>query len=142
MDKISLDQVEKECSKNGLRFTSSRQEIMSVLVNSRKPKSAYQILEKIQKNSSSAKPATVYRGLDFLCKHGFAHRIESNNAYVACASSSDCTSAQFLICESCDRTVEFHSHKFSNEISEHAKKEDFIITHKMLEIKGICRECT
>ena len=142
MDKISLDQVEKACSQNGLRFTLSRQEIMSVLVNSRKPKSAYQILEKIQKNSPSAKPATVYRGLDFLCKHGFAHRIESNNAYVACASSSDCTSAQFLICESCDRTVEFHSHKFSNEISEHAKKEDCIITHKMLEIKGICRECT
>ena len=140
MDKISLDQVEKVCTQNGLRFTSSRQKIMSVLIDSRKPKSAYQILEKIQKNSPSAKPATVYRGLDFLCKHGFAHRIELNNAYVACASSSDC-SAQFLICESCDRTVEFHSHKFSNEISDHAKKEDFTITHKMLEIKGICREC-
>ena len=98
-------------------------------------------IPKIQKNSPSAKPATVYRGLDFLCKHGFAHRIESNNAYVACASSSDCNSAQFLICESCDKTFEFHSHKFSNEISDHAKKEDFTITHKMLEIKGICREC-
>ena len=132
IDKISFDQVVNACSKSGLRFTSSRQEIMSVLINSSKPKSAYQILEK---------PTTVYRGLDFLCKHGFAHRIESNNAYVACASSSDCNSAQFLICESCDKTFEFHSHKFSNEISDHAKKEDFTITHKMLEIKGICREC-
>ena len=98
MDKISFDQVVNTCSQNGLRFTSSRQEIMSVLINSTKPKSAYQILEKIQKNSPSAKPTTVYRGLDFLCKHGFAHRIESNNAYVACANSSDCNSAQFLIC--------------------------------------------
>ena len=51
IDKISFDQVVKACSQNGLRFTSSRQEIMSVLINSSTPKSAYQILEKIQKNS-------------------------------------------------------------------------------------------
>ena len=75
MDKISFEQVENECSQNGLRFTSSRQEIMSALINSRKPKSAYQILEKIKKNFPSAKPATVYRGLDFLCMHGFAWKI-------------------------------------------------------------------
>ena len=57
LGKISFDQVVSACSQNGLRFTSSRQEIMSVLINSSKPKSAYQILEKIQKNSPSAKPA-------------------------------------------------------------------------------------
>ena len=51
LGKISFDQVVNACSQNGLRFTSSRQEIMSVLINSSKPKSAYQILEKIQKNS-------------------------------------------------------------------------------------------
>ena len=54
---------------------------MSALISQKKPKTAYEILERIHKKDSSAKPATIYRALDFLCTNGFAHRIETDNTY-------------------------------------------------------------
>ena len=47
-------------------------------------------------------PITVYRALDFLMANGLVHRIESRNAYLACAHDHDAAAlVAFLICERC-----------------------------------------
>ena len=48
-------------------------------------------------------PLQVYRALDKLVETGLVHRLESLNAFVACAHKhchDDCASA-FAICEKC-----------------------------------------
>ena len=107
----------------------------------KKPKTAYEILEHIHKKDSSAKPATIYRALDFLCTNGFAHRIETDNTYIACDGEESPHVAQFLICLKCKKAIEFHSHKATTEISKRANQEGFKITEEILEAKGFCQNC-
>src|SRR5271167_4230251 len=53
-----------------------------------------------QKNRPA--PITIYRALDFLRENGLVHRIESRNAFVACAHNhGDNDLVVFLICEKC-----------------------------------------
>jgi len=138
---ITLSKVQELCDTRNLNLTASRAMIMSALVNSKSPKTAYQLLEYIHKNDPSAKPATIYRALDFLCTNHFAHRIESDNTYVACDGNETAHVAQFLICIDCKQAIEFHSHKATAEISKRAKKKGFKITEEVLEAKGFCQNC-
>ena len=138
---ITIKRVKELCENRKLNLTPSRSKIMFALIGQKKPKTAYEILEHIHKKDSSAKPATIYRALDFLCTNGFAHRIESDNTYVACDGNESAHVAQFLICISCKQAIEFHSHKATTEISKKAKKEGFKITDEILEAKGFCQNC-
>ena len=47
----------------------------------------------------------LYRALDFLERQGFAHKIKSLNAYVACRQGPDAHAAAFLICDCCGATA-------------------------------------
>ncbi len=140
-ESITLSKVQDLCTARQLNLTNSRALIMKSLIKFKGPKTAYQILEHIHKNDPAAKPATIYRALDFLCSNHFAHRIESDNTYVACDGNESAHVAQFLICISCKQAIEFHSHKATTEISKKAKKEGFKITDEILEAKGFCQNC-
>ena len=138
---ISISKVRELCEIRKLNLTASRSAIMSALIKSNGPKTAYQILESMHKKVPSTKPATIYRALDFLCANGFAHRIESDNTYVACEGNESAHVAQFLICLKCKQAIEFHSHQATAEITKRANKEGFKITEEVLEAKGFCQNC-
>ena len=138
---ITIKRVQELCENRKLNLTPSRSKIMSALIGQKKPKTAYEILELIHKKDSSAKPATIYRALDFLCTNAFAHRIETDNTYIACNGEESPHVAQFLICLKCKKAIEFHSHKATIEISKRAKEEGFKITEEILEAKGFCQNC-
>jgi Fur family zinc uptake transcriptional regulator len=138
---ITIKKVKELCENRKLNLTPSRSKIMSALIYQKKPKTAYEILEYIHKKDSSAKPATIYRALDFLCTNAFAHRIETDNTYIACSGEESPHVAQFLICLKCKKAIEFHSHKATIEISKRAKEESFKITEEILEAKGFCQNC-
>ena len=138
---ITIKRVQELCENRKLNLTPSRSKIMSALIDQKKPKTAYEILEFIHKKDSSAKPATIYRALDFLCTNAFAHRIETDNTYIACNGEESPHVAQFLICLKCKKAIEFHSHKATIEISKRAKEEGFKITEEILEAKGFCQNC-
>jgi Fur family transcriptional regulator, zinc uptake regulator len=138
---ITITKVRELCGQRKLNLTSSRSKIMSALIRQKNPKTAYEILEDINKKDSSVKPATIYRALDFLCSNGFAHRIETDNTYIACDGQEKPHVAQFLICLKCKKAIEFHSHKATTEIAKRAKKAGFKITEEILEAKGFCQNC-
>ena len=138
---ITLSKVQELCDRRKLNLTSSRASIMTALIKCKGPKTAYQILEYINKTDPAAKPATIYRALDFLCTNHFAHRIESDNTYVACDGNDSPHVAQFLICIGCKKATEFQSHKATSEISKYAEKEGFRIAEEVVEAKGFCKNC-
>ena len=65
------------CEQRGARFTPLREKVYEILVSKHGPMGAYELLDSLKETESSAKPATVYRALDFLLDFGFIHRLES-----------------------------------------------------------------
>jgi Fur family zinc uptake transcriptional regulator len=57
-------------------------------------------------------PLQVYRALDTLMKGGLVHRLESLNAFVACAEPHDHSHRMtaFAICDTCGQVMEFSDH--------------------------------
>ena len=74
-----LQAAEKFCEENGLRFTDTRIDVLRIISASKKPITAYEILEKLGKTIKNPKPPIVYRATDFWQSHGFVHKIESLN---------------------------------------------------------------
>ena len=65
----SLDKAQKICDKNNVRFTDLRKKIFTIILQNHQSCKAYDILAILQKEDSSAKPATIYRALDFLLEY-------------------------------------------------------------------------
>lgn len=135
--KILVKTAEK-CTKEGKNLTAPRQQVLACLIEAKEPLKAYDVVEAI----GNVKPMTVYRALDFLTKEGFAHRIESLNAYTACAEAH-CrhTDSQYLVCNSCGEVEEIHDHAIDNYIEKKIADTGFSPSHKALEIHGTCESC-
>ncbi|MEK9649764.1 MAG: Fur family transcriptional regulator [Gammaproteobacteria bacterium] len=139
--KNSLHLIKEDCVKRNLNLTLPREKVITYLLDASESRTAYQILEHLQQSDPGTKPPTVYRALDFLCMHGFTHRIESSNSFIACDLEGKKHMAQFFICQSCNQVTEFHSHKLSKLLEEEAANFEFSIQQEILEAKGICKSC-
>ena len=120
--KINIEHVENICSIKKLNFTSSRRNVLEILINADNALTAYEILEILKESLPKTKPAIIYRALDFLCENDFVHRIEINNSYMACENCEHAHIAKFLICESCKKTIMLESDSFKNEIEMSSQK--------------------
>ena len=127
--------------KRGIRFTKPRQQILAVIDSSDKPLGAYDIIEEISKTDIKPKPATIYRATEFLTEHGFIHKIESLNAFVACREDHAHKSTQFIICTACERVEEAHICSTPKLLQEESQKRKFQLSHWHAELYGICAEC-
>jgi Fur family zinc uptake transcriptional regulator len=114
--------------------------VFTVLAKSDRPLSAYELLGRLRTKGITA-PPTVYRSLDRLIKDGRAHRLESLNAFVACARPHHRTSAIFVICRTCGTTAEIADAKLAPQISDWAKRLRFHAEESILEIRGSCANC-
>ena len=101
---------------------------------------AYDLIAKFGENGAAAKPPTVYRALEFLSRQGFAHRIESLNAYMACRFGGETHTAAFLICGCCGETQEIEGIAPSN-LDAAAKAAAYVLSHITVEARGLCSAC-
>ena len=102
--------AEANCTARGQRLTPIRRKVLGALLGSHQPLGAYEIMERLAPAGPRPAPITVYRALEFLCGNGFVHRIESRNAYLACArphAAGDLIG--FLLCERCGTVGETSS---------------------------------
>ena len=129
------------CSQKKLRFTAIRQRVFLLMLQQSGAISAYDLLDKLKKHDSSAKPPTIYRALDFLLENHFIHRIESLNAYLKCEHFGCEHPMQLLICEKCKKIIELGDPVIDKAFSAQAEISGFKITNKILEAHGICHSC-
>ena len=78
-----LAAAEALCVRREQRLTAPRRRVLELLLQAGQPLKAYDLMAAFDPHAP-AKPPTVYRALEFLEREGFAHRIESLNAFVAC----------------------------------------------------------
>lgn len=137
-----LSQAHEVCSRRGVRFTTAREQVFLLLAKHQNAVGAYDLLDELKAIDPSAKPATIYRALDFLSQQGFVHKIESLNAFVMCHHFGDCNHpVQLLICDQCGHVEEIQSNDFDDALRNMATKKGFVISHQIVEAHGACQTC-
>jgi Fur family zinc uptake transcriptional regulator len=102
---------------------------------------AYDLLKRLQDEDLGTHPPVAYRALDFLVKHGLAHKIEHLNAYVACSHPHSHQTPVILICEQCETVAEIHVPQDTSALEQAASENGFTITRAVQEARGLCPEC-
>lgn len=136
-----IEKAKAHCENNGARFTPLREEVYRILVAEDAPVGAYDLLDMLRKSNDSAKPATIYRSLDFLLDFGLIHKLESTNMYVACHHFGCAHPVQFLICDTCGDVAEIQSTAIHDALSAQAETLGFTVKQQTIEAHGICTKC-
>lgn len=139
--KDAFEKAEEICSKHDLRFTDLRQKVFSIILQNHQPSKAYDILNILQKEDPSAKPATVYRTLDFLLEYGLIHKLHISNSYVTCSHPLKHKRCSFLICNKCNEVKECCDKNLVKELEKIGSKNNFKVEDTTVEIRGICSSC-
>lgn len=131
-------------------LSDKEQRVAAALRTFDKPASAYDIIARLKDEGLTA-PPTVYRALNRLIEKGLAHRLESLNAFIACAhdhAGETCSnpahgkSAIFAVCTTCGTVTEFADEKVSKRLEAWATDTGFELAGMTLEMRGVCAECT
>ncbi|MCX5496111.1 transcriptional repressor [Kaistia dalseonensis] len=127
----------------GLRFTDQRRKVLTALATSHVPASAYEVIDRLAAEGPRPAPISVYRALEFLVENGFAHRIESRNAYVACSrgEAGHGAATVFLLCERCGAAAEASSPALTEALAAVTHAAGFAPRAPVIEIRGLCARC-
>ena len=136
-----LNKAKAFCEAKGVRFTSLREKVYSLLLEHSGAVGAYDLLDRLKTTEDSAKPATVYRALDFLLELGLVHKLESDNTFIACHHFDCHHPVQFLICEECGNVEEIQSSGLKEQLEEQAVNIGFKVKKQTIEAHGICAKC-
>ena len=136
-----VEKARQYCEEKGVRFTSLREKVYKILLKHRNAVGAYDLLDELKETEDSAKPATVYRALEFLLELGMIHRLESNNSFIACRHFGCYHPVQFLICDECGYVQEIQSEGLQEKLDKQAESVGFKVTRQTIEAHGKCSRC-
>ncbi|MDJ0858593.1 MAG: transcriptional repressor [Dinoroseobacter sp.] len=137
----ALKAAETRCADEGLRLTPVRKKVLELLLVEHRALGAYAILDLLNEAGFGSQPPVAYRALDFLVDHGFVHKIERLNAFVACAHPGANHSPAFMICRLCDAVAEAQSAPSKGALGAAAKAAGFQIEKTVVEAEGVCPAC-
>ncbi|MCA8882655.1 MAG: transcriptional repressor [Rhodobacteraceae bacterium] len=133
--------VDGFCKKAGLQFTPVRRRVLEILLQRHRALGAYEILDVLREEGLGSQPPVAYRALDFLVSHGFAHKIERLNAFIACAHPGQRHAPVFMICRTCNAVAEADLAPDKAVLDRAAKAAGFIIERTVVEAVGVCPNC-
>ncbi|MEM6310507.1 MAG: transcriptional repressor [Pseudomonadota bacterium] len=137
-----LAAVEARCAAARLKLTAQRRRVLEILLTGHKALGAYEILDVLRADGHAAQPPVAYRALDFLVKHGFAHKVERLNAFVACAHPGEDHAPVFLICRTCKSVAETPSDGMRDVLKQTANEMGFALQATAIEAVGECPICS
>ena len=133
--------AEQLCTARGARLTPIRRKVLELIWESHRAVKAYDLLDRIKPFEYAAKPATVYRALDFLIEQGLIHRVESLNAFIGCVCSERQHEQLLLICNRCQEVEERPAFEVMNALAREIEQAGFFVHHKAIEVHGVCAHC-
>ena len=137
----ALSAAEAHCTSRGLRLTPVRRRVLEILLQEHVALGAYDILERLRQEGLGSQPPVAYRALDFLLTHGFAHKVERLNAFIACSHPGESHSPAFMICRECDTVAETRSAAAKGALGTAARTAGFRIERTVVEAEGLCHAC-
>jgi len=133
--------AEARCATENIRFTPVRRKVLEILLHDHRALGAYAILDRLREAGFGSQPPVAYRALDFLVAHGFAHKVERLNAFVACTRPGETHAPAFMICRSCDTVAEASAATGKGALGAAARASGFHIERTMVEAEGLCPAC-
>ncbi len=126
----------KQC---GLRMTRNRQKLVEVLMESGRPLSADEIREAA--GFASTDLVTVYRNLEAFQSAGLLQRIPLENGSQLFELTDLNDHYHHLICRECHKTERLEV-CLGEQLSKKAKTLGYSQIAHVLEVYGLCRECS
>jgi len=136
-----VEAVATACQARGLQLTPVRRRVQEILLSEHRAMGAYEILDTLRAEGLGSQPPVVYRALDFLVKHGFAHKVERLNAFTACNHPGESHTPAFLICRQCGAVVEAAAEPAKGALGAAADQVGFEIEQTVVEAEGLCPAC-
>lgn len=133
--------ADRACAERGLQLTPVRRRVLEYLLGEHRALGAYEILDRLRAEGLGKQPPVAYRALEFLVTHGFAHRIERLNAFIACGLPGKSHQPAFLICSDCGTVAETDTATAAGALGRAAKASGFAVDHTMIEVEGTCPRC-
>lgn len=128
-------------AKKNLRITSQRQVIVDVVFSTDQHFTAEELLEWARKKDRSVSRATVYRTLPLLTESGLVREMDFGKDYKYYDPNyADHPDHNHIICEDCDRIVEFESEKIKEIEDEISHKLGFTVQSQQLRISASCEQ--
>jgi Fur family zinc uptake transcriptional regulator len=127
-------------------LTKNQLSVLEKLERASGPLSAYTLLDQLREQGFRA-PLQVYRALDTLVRTGFVHRLESLNAFVACAEPHDHHGHRshgmtaFAICDICGQVTELSDEAIGERLGEWVGATGFVPKKAVIEFRGTCAGC-
>jgi Fur family zinc uptake transcriptional regulator len=116
--------------------------VLEALRSSGKPLGAYDLLDHLATAGKRPAPISVYRALDYLVEHGWAHRLASRSAFIACSHPHERGKATiFMICHQCGLVIESNSERIADELTGLATRARFRTDMVAIEAVGRCSAC-
>src|SRR5437773_8462572 len=122
-----------------LRLTSQRQAIIDTVFSTEEHFTAEQLLEWSRRRDHSVSRATVYRTLPLLTESGLVREMDFGKDYKFYDPNyADHPNHSHIICQDCDRIVEFESDKIARIEDEISQKLGFAVKTQRLQITATC----
>ncbi|BBA33117.1 transctiptional regulator [Methylocaldum marinum] len=137
----ALRVAEQLCAQREVRLTPIRRKVLELIWESHRAVKAYDLLDRIKPFEQAAKPATVYRALEFLLEQKLIHRVESLNAFIGCNCSERRHEQLLLICERCGNVEERPGTEVMAAVASEVEEAGFKLHRKAIEIHGLCPHC-
>ena len=124
-----------------LRITSQRRTIVDIVFGTDKHFNAEQLLEWAREIDESVSRATVYRTLPLLTESGLVHEMDFGKDYkIYDPNYADHPNHNHIICDDCDKVVEFESDQLDTLENEISQNLGFHVKTQQLRINASCDE--
>ncbi|MBA4148368.1 MAG: transcriptional repressor [Verrucomicrobia bacterium] len=131
----------KFLEEKNLRITSQRRAIVDTVFETEEHFTAEQLLDWSRKKDQSVSRATVYRTLPLLTESGLVREMDFGKDFKFYDPNyADHPNHNHIICQDCDKIVEFESEKIAKIEDEITHKLGFSVKTQRLQITGSCDE--
>ena len=122
-----------------LRITDQRRIIIDTVFDTEEHFTADQLLEWARQKDRSVSRATVYRTLPLLTESHLVHEMDFGKPYKFYDPNySDHPNHNHLICEDCEKIVEFDSEQIDSIENEIGQKLGFTVKSQKLQLSATC----
>lgn len=133
--------VERYLRAQGLRWTSQRELIVRIALESHEHFTAEELLEMCRKRDQGVSRATVYRTLALLEDAGFVEGLDTGDGSRRFEHVLGHEHHDHMVCTECGRILEFHDDELERRQEKAAAQVGFRITGHSLKLLGVCADC-
>ena len=130
--------LKKQFSKNHLRLTKNRLDILNILRTSAQPMTIQQI---ITKSAAKSHFTSIYRSVSYLAQAGILREVPRGFKTYYELGEKLRPHHHHITCEICHRSQSIESNKIESLVHELATFQKFKLTGHNFELTGICQDC-